>query len=196
MSDNILGNKTSSLLSVAEAAAKIMGLNEHKGTEPHEHPHKSGEFPGEDPNAPLEEATKSPLLGKPFEDLRGVADAALKIMTGQPQEVKEEEKETVEPEEKQLKELFGFSAKEKAAKAAKKEKEAKVKAKKDQEDKDWAKWNYWTKKAMNPGGTADDNKKAKELEKLPHVAARVKKMRDDYEKTAPDFHSKRQIWVG
>ena len=32
------------------------------------------------------------LGGKPFEDLRSVADAALKIMTGQPQEVKEEEK--------------------------------------------------------------------------------------------------------
>ena len=36
----------------------------------------------------------NPVLGgKPFEDLRSVADAALKIMTGQPQEVKEEEKE-------------------------------------------------------------------------------------------------------
>ena len=33
------------------------------------------------------------LGGKPFADLRNVADAALKIMTGQPQEVKEEEKE-------------------------------------------------------------------------------------------------------
>ena len=33
------------------------------------------------------------LGGKPLEDLRSVADAALKIMTGQPQEVKEEEKE-------------------------------------------------------------------------------------------------------
>ena len=28
------------------------------------------------------------LGGKPFEDLRSVADAALKIMTGQPQEVR------------------------------------------------------------------------------------------------------------
>ena len=36
----------------------------------------------------------------PFKELRGVADVALKIMTGQPQEVKEEEKETVESEEK------------------------------------------------------------------------------------------------
>ena len=36
------------------------------------------------------------LGGKPFEDLRSVADAALKIMQGQPQEVKEEEKEEKE----------------------------------------------------------------------------------------------------
>jgi len=39
------------------------------------------------------------LGGKPFEDLRGVADAALKIMTGQPQEVKEEEEEEVTKED-------------------------------------------------------------------------------------------------
>ena len=32
----------------------------------------------------------------PFEDLRSVADAALKIMTRQPQEVKEEEEEEKE----------------------------------------------------------------------------------------------------
>ena len=36
------------------------------------------------------------LGGKPFEDLRSVADVALKIMTGQPQEVKEEEEEEKE----------------------------------------------------------------------------------------------------
>jgi hypothetical protein len=36
------------------------------------------------------------LGGKPFEDLRSVADAALKIMQGQPQEVKEEEEEEKE----------------------------------------------------------------------------------------------------
>jgi hypothetical protein len=35
----------------------------------------------------------------PFEDLRSVADAALKIMTRQPQEVKEEEKEEVTKED-------------------------------------------------------------------------------------------------
>ena len=39
------------------------------------------------------------LGGKPFEDLRNVADAALKIMTGQPQEVKGEEKEEVTKED-------------------------------------------------------------------------------------------------
>ena len=32
----------------------------------------------------------------PFKDLKGVADAALKIMTGQPQKVKEEEEEEKE----------------------------------------------------------------------------------------------------
>ena len=39
------------------------------------------------------------LGGKPFEDLRSVADAALKIMTGQPQEVKEEEDQEVTKED-------------------------------------------------------------------------------------------------
>ena len=43
----------------------------------------------------------NPLGGKPFEDLKGVADVALKIMTGQPQEVKEEEKEDVKEENPQ-----------------------------------------------------------------------------------------------
>ena len=44
------------------------------------------------------------LGGKPFKDLRGVADAALKIMTGQteqPQEVKEEEKEVTKEDQPQ-----------------------------------------------------------------------------------------------
>jgi len=35
----------------------------------------------------------------PFKDLMGVADAALKIMSGQSQEVKEEEKEEVTKED-------------------------------------------------------------------------------------------------
>ena len=42
------------------------------------------------------------LGGKPFEDLRSVADAALKIMTGQPQEVKEEEEVTKEDQPQEL----------------------------------------------------------------------------------------------
>ena len=37
----------------------------------------------------------------PFKDLKGVADAALKIMTGQPQEVKEEEKEVTKEDQPQ-----------------------------------------------------------------------------------------------
>ena len=41
------------------------------------------------------------LGGKPFEDLRSVADAALKIMTGQPQEVKEEEQEDTKEDQPQ-----------------------------------------------------------------------------------------------
>ena len=45
------------------------------------------------------------LGGKPFEDLRSVADAALKIMTGQPQEVKEEEEEKEVTKENQPQEL-------------------------------------------------------------------------------------------
>ena len=77
-----------------------------------------------------------------------------------------------------VKEIFGFSAKEKEAKAAKKEKEAVDKAKKDAEDKDWKQWNYYSSKAASPRGTKEDNLKAKDLEKLPHVAARLKKIRD------------------
>ena len=45
------------------------------------------------------------LGGKPFEDLRSVADAALKIMTGQPQEVKEEEEEKAVTNEDQPQQL-------------------------------------------------------------------------------------------
>ena len=37
----------------------------------------------------------------PFKDLKGVADAALKIMTGQPQEVKEEEEEVTKEDTKE-----------------------------------------------------------------------------------------------
>ena len=42
---------------------------------------------------------KNTFTMAPFEDLRSVADAALKIMTRQPQEVKEEEKEEVTKED-------------------------------------------------------------------------------------------------
>ena len=42
---------------------------------------------------------KSTFTMAPFEDLRGVADVALKIMQRQPQEVKEEEKEEVTKED-------------------------------------------------------------------------------------------------
>ena len=45
------------------------------------------------------------LGGKPFEDLRNVADAALKIMQGQPQEVKEEEVTKEEPPQKLTEEI-------------------------------------------------------------------------------------------
>ena len=76
-----------------------------------------------------------------------------------------------------VKELFGFSAKEKEAKAAKKEIEAADKAKKEKEDKDWKSWDYYSSKAASPRGTADDAKKQKELEKLPHVAAKLKAIR-------------------
>ena len=41
----------------------------------------------------------------PFKDLKGVADAALKIMTGQPQEVKEEEEEKEVTKEDQPQQL-------------------------------------------------------------------------------------------
>ena len=41
----------------------------------------------------------------PFKDLRGVADVALKIMTGQPQEVKEEEEEKEVTKEDQPQQL-------------------------------------------------------------------------------------------
>ena len=45
------------------------------------------------------------LGGKRFEDLWSVADAALKIMTGQPQEVKEEEEEKEVTKEDQPQQL-------------------------------------------------------------------------------------------
>ena len=67
------------------------------------------------------------------------------------------------------------------------EKEAKVKRRlagvrktRDQQDKDYEAWKRATSKAAGRGGTKADADRAKELEKLPHVKARVKKMRDKH----------------
>ena len=68
----------------------IKGIRDVKDIQKHLDKMKKGE---------IKEA-KNPLSGKPYEDLRGEADVALKIMQGQPQEVKEEDKETVDSEEK------------------------------------------------------------------------------------------------
>ena len=71
------------------------------------------------------------------------------------------------------------------------EKEAKVKRRlagvrktRDQQDKDYEAWKRATSKAAGRGGTKADADKAKELEKLPHVKARITKMRAKY--NAPD----------
>ena len=77
-------------------------MNEHKGTKPHKHPHEPGEEEVETKESELSESVhdkKTTFTMAPFEDLRSVADAALKIMTRQPQEVKEEEKEEVTKED-------------------------------------------------------------------------------------------------
>ena len=67
------------------------------------------------------------------------------------------------------------------------EKDAKVKRRlagvrktRDQQDKDYEAWKRATSKAAGRGGTKADADRAKELEKLPHVKARVKKMRDKH----------------
>ena len=67
------------------------------------------------------------------------------------------------------------------------EKEAKVKRRlagvrktRDQQDKDYEAWQRATSKAAGMGGTKADADRAKELEKLPHVKARIKKMRDKH----------------
>ena len=61
------------------------------------------------------------------------------------------------------------------------EKKAKI-AQTDKEKKDYDQWKYYADKASRPTGTADDDKKAKELEKLPHVKAKIKAIRDKYNK--------------
>ena len=67
------------------------------------------------------------------------------------------------------------------------EKDAKVKRRlagvrktRDQQDKDYEAWKRATSKAAGRGGTKADADRAKELEKLPHVKARIKKMRDKH----------------
>ena len=53
-----------------------------------------------------------------------------------------------------------------------------VRKTRDQEDKDYEAWQRATSKAAGMGGTKADADRVKELEKLPHVKARIKKMRD------------------
>ena len=66
----------------------------------------------------------------------------------------------------------------KAAKVAKKASDKKASDKKDQEDKDFDSWKYYADRSSSPRGNASDAKKAKEMENLPHVKARVKAIRD------------------
>ena len=53
-----------------------------------------------------------------------------------------------------------------------------VRKTRDQEDADWKAWQNAKSKAAGMGGTKAEADRAKELEKLPHVKARIKKMRD------------------
>ena len=53
-----------------------------------------------------------------------------------------------------------------------------VRKTRDQQDKVYEAWQRATSKAAGMGGTKADADRAKELEKLPHVKARIKKMRD------------------
>ena len=53
-----------------------------------------------------------------------------------------------------------------------------VRKERDQQDKDYEAWRSASSKAAGRGGTKADAERAKKLEKLPHVKARIKKMRD------------------
>ena len=53
-----------------------------------------------------------------------------------------------------------------------------VRKTRDQQDKDYEAWQRATSKAAGMGGTKADADRVKELEKLPYVKARIKKMRD------------------
>ena len=53
-----------------------------------------------------------------------------------------------------------------------------VRKERDQQDKDYEAWRRASSKAAGRGGTKADADRMKELEKLPHVKAKIKKMRD------------------
>ena len=53
-----------------------------------------------------------------------------------------------------------------------------VRKTRDKDEADWKAWQSAKSKAAGMGGTKADADRAKELEKLPHVKARVKKLRD------------------
>ena len=53
-----------------------------------------------------------------------------------------------------------------------------VRKTRDKDEADWKAWQNAKSKAAGMGGTKADVDRAKELEKLPHVKARIKKMRD------------------
>ena len=55
-----------------------------------------------------------------------------------------------------------------------------VRKTRDKDEADWKAWQSAKSKAAGMGGTKADADRAKELEKLPHVKARVKKMRDKH----------------
>ena len=57
-----------------------------------------------------------------------------------------------------------------------------VRKTRDQQDKDFEAWRRASRASASPSGTQAQADRAKELEKLPHVKARIKKMRDKYNK--------------
>ena len=77
----------------------------------------------------------------------------------------------------------------KAGRKKGRERDAKVKRRlagvrktRDQQDKDFEAWRRASRASASPSGTQAQADRAKELEKLPHVKARIKKMRDKYNK--------------
>ena len=55
-----------------------------------------------------------------------------------------------------------------------------VRKTRDKDEADWKAWQNAKSKSAGMGGTKADADRAKELEKLPHVMARIKKMRDKH----------------